>query len=96
MSTNRNYIVSAIDDNIRKMNRTGTEIWNRRPASPFQAVAVSGDGSLVIATDNRGLTRSWTIDSKNLGVNNDTDQVKPNRFQFLPPDLWWLFLPKIS
>jgi WD40 repeat protein len=30
----------------------------------------------VIAADNRGFTRSWTIDSKNLGVNNDTDQVK--------------------
>ena len=76
MSTDGNYIVSAIDDNVRKINRTGTEIWNRRTGSPFRAVAVSGDGSLVIAADNRGYTRSWTIDSKNLGVHNDTDQVK--------------------
>jgi len=76
MSTDGNYIVSAINDNVRKVNRTGTEIWNRITGSPFRAVAVSCDGSLVIAADNRGFTRSWTIDGKNLGVNNDTDQVK--------------------
>jgi len=76
MSTDGNYIVSAIDDNVRKINRTGTEIWNRITGSPFRAVAVSGDGSLVIAADNRGYTRSWTTDGTNLGVHNDTDQVK--------------------
>jgi hypothetical protein len=76
MSTDGNYIVSAINDNVRKFNRTGSVIWNRITGSPFRAVAVSGDGSLVIAADNRGYLRSWTIDGKNLGVDNDTDQVK--------------------
>jgi PQQ-like domain len=76
MSTDGNYIVSAVNDNVRKINKTGTEIWNRITGSPFRAVAVSGDGSLVIAADTRGYLRSWTIDGKNLGVDNDTDQVK--------------------
>ena len=76
MSTDGNYIVSAVNDNVRKINRTGSEIWNRITGSPFRAVAVSGDGPLVIAADDRGFTRSWTIDGKNLGSNNDTDQVK--------------------
>ncbi len=76
MSTNGNYFVSSIYDNVRKINRTGTEIWNRMTGSPFRAVAVSEDGSLVIAADDRGYTRSWTTDGTNLGVHNDTDQVK--------------------
>jgi hypothetical protein len=76
MSADGNYIVSAVNDNVRKINKTGTEIWNRITGSPFRAVAVSGDGSLVVAADNRGYLRSWTIDGKNLGVDNDTDQVK--------------------
>jgi hypothetical protein len=76
MSTDGNYIVSALNDNVRQFNRTGSVNWNRITGSPFNAVAVSGDGSLVIAADNRGYLRSWTIDGKNLGVDNDTDQVK--------------------
>ena len=76
MSTDGNYIVSAINDNVRKVNKTGSEMWNRITGSPFRAVAISGNGSLVIAADNRGYLRSWTTDGKNLGVNNDTDQVK--------------------
>ena len=76
MSTDGNYIVSAVNDNVRKFNRTGSVIWNRITGSPFNSVAVSGDGSLVIAADNRGYLRSWTIGGKNLGVDNDTDQVK--------------------
>jgi len=76
MSTDGNYIVSAISDNVRKVNKTGSEMWNRITGSPFRAVAISGNGSLVVAADNRGYLRSWTTDGKNLGVNNDTDQVK--------------------
>ena len=76
MSTDGNYIVSAINDNVRKVNKTGSEMWNRITGSPFRAVAISGNGSLVIAADNRGYLRSWTTDGKNLGVNNDTDEVK--------------------
>lgn len=82
MSTDGNYFVSAINDNVRKINRTGNEIWNRITGSPFTAVAVSGDGSLVVAADNRGYLRSWKADGKNLGVNNDTDKV--NRIEISP------------
>ena len=76
MSTDGNYIVSAVNDNVRKFNRNGSVIWNRITGSPFRAIAVSGDGSLLIAADNRGYLRSWTIDGKKLGVDNDTDLVK--------------------
>jgi LPXTG-motif cell wall-anchored protein len=76
MSSDGNYIVSALNDNVRKFNRTGNVIWNRITGSPFRAVAVSSDGSLVIAADDRGYLRSWTIDGKSLGVDNETDQVK--------------------
>jgi len=75
MSTDGNYIVSALGDNVRKVDKNGSEIWNRITGSPYRAVAVSGNGSLVIAADERGFTRSWTIDGKNLGSHNDTDQV---------------------
>ena len=75
MSSDGNYIVSALNDNVRKYNRTGDIIWNRITGSPFRAVAVSSDGSLVIAADDRGYVRSWTIDGKSLGVDNETDQV---------------------
>ena len=76
MSPDGNYIVSALNDNVRTFNRTGDVIWNRITGSPFRAVAVSSDGSLVIAADDRGYVRSWTVDGKNLGVDNETDQVK--------------------
>jgi LPXTG-motif cell wall-anchored protein len=76
MSSDGNYIVSALNDNVRTFNRTGNVIWNRITGSPFRAVAVSSDGSLVIAADDRGYLRSWTIDGKSLGVDNETDQVK--------------------
>jgi WD40 repeat protein len=76
MSSDGNYIVSALNDNVRKYNRTGDVIWNRITGSPFRAVAVSSDGCLVIAADDRGYVRSWTIDGKSLGVDNETDQVK--------------------
>jgi WD40 repeat protein len=76
MSPDGNYIVSAISDNVRTYNRTGSLIWNRMTGSPFNAVAVSGDGSLVVAADDRGYVRSWTTEGKSLGVDNETDQVK--------------------
>jgi hypothetical protein len=76
MSPDGNYIVSALSDNVRTFNRTGNVIWNRITGSPFRAVAVSSDGSLVIAADDRGYVRSWTINGKSLGVDNETDQVK--------------------
>ena len=76
MSSDGNYIVSALNDNVRTFNRTGNVIWSRITGSPFRAVAVSSDGSLVIAADDRGYLRSWTIDGKSLGVYNETDQVK--------------------
>ena len=60
MSPDGNYIVSALNDNVRTFNRTGDVIWNRITGSPFRAVAVSSDGSLVIAADDRGYVRSWT------------------------------------
>jgi len=75
MSSDGNYVVSAIDDNVRKFNKTGSEIWNRITGSPFRAVAVSGNGSLVIAADNRGYIRSWTNEGNKLGLNK-TDLVK--------------------
>ena len=76
MSSDGNYIVSVVNDNVRKFNRTGSVIWNRITGSSFRAVAVSGDGSLVIAADDRGYSRSWTNDGKNLGVDNNTDRVR--------------------
>ena len=76
MSVDGNFIVSALNDNVRTFNRTGNAVWNRITGSPFRAVAVSSDGSLVIAADDRGYVRSWTVDGKNLGVDNETDQVK--------------------
>ena len=76
MSSDGNYIVSVLSDNVRTFNRTGNVIWSRITGSPFRAVAVSSDGSLVIAADDRGYLRSWTIDGKSLGVYNETDQVK--------------------
>ena len=75
-SSDGNYIVSVLNDNVRTFNRTGNAIWNRITGSPFRAVAVSGDGSLVIAADDMGYLRSWTIDGKSRGVYNETDQVK--------------------
>ena len=76
MSSDGNYIVSALNDNVRTFNRTGDVIWNRITGSPFRAVAVSSDGSLVIAADDRGFLRSWTMEGKSRGVDNETDQVK--------------------
>jgi WD40 repeat protein len=76
MSSDGNYIVSALSDNVRTFNRTGDVIWNRMTGSPFRAVAISGDGSLVIAADDRGYLRSWTTEGVSLGVDNETDQVK--------------------
>ena len=71
-----NYTVSALNDNVRTFNRTGNAIWNRITGSPFRAVAVSGDGSLVIAADDSGFLRTWTVDGQSRGVYNETDQVK--------------------
>jgi WD40 repeat protein len=76
MSLDGNSIVSALNDNVRTFNRTGEVIWNRITGSPFRAVAVSRDGSFVIAADDRGYVRSWTMDGTSLGVDNETDQVK--------------------
>jgi len=82
MSADGNRIISALENKIRLIDRNGGEIWTKSMNNPWEvnrntirAVAISDNGSIVVAADDRGFIRSWNSKGETLG-SNETDLVK--------------------
>jgi WD40 repeat protein len=75
MSTNGNYVISAIGNGIQMIANNGSEVWVRNTIAPVRAVAISSNGSLIISADNSGNIRSWGVNSESWGATK-TDLVK--------------------
>ena len=74
MSADGNRIITALENKIRVIDRNGGEVWTRS-MNTIRAVAVSVNGSIVVAADDRGFIRSWNSNGETLGM-NQTDLVK--------------------
>jgi hypothetical protein len=75
MSADGNRVISAIDNNIRVIDKNGQEIWTRTESTPIRAVAISSDGSIIVAADNNGYIHSYKTNGERWG-RNKTDLVK--------------------
>ena len=75
MSSDGNYVVSAAGDLVQVLDRNGTVYWIRGMGAPIRAVAISTNGSLVIAADDQGDIHSWTGNGESWGLNR-SDLVK--------------------
>jgi len=59
MSADGSRIISAVDNSLRVFDDNGQEIWTRNEGGQFRAVAISGDGSLIVGADNNGYIHSY-------------------------------------
>ena len=75
MSADGNYVISAIGNRVNLVDKNGSELWIVGTNTPVRAVALSDDGSLIIAADNSGNIFSWGTKDESRGMIK-TDPVK--------------------
>jgi WD40 repeat protein len=75
MSVDGNYVAYGQGNALGMLDKDGREMWTRNMDGEVRAVAVSGDGTLVISADNRGNINSWSKNGEFYG-RNKTDLVK--------------------
>jgi WD40 repeat protein len=75
MSADGNYVISATGNRVYLIDKNGTELWIVGTNTPVRAVALSDDGSLIIAADNNGNIFSWGTKDESRGMTK-TDLVK--------------------
>jgi hypothetical protein len=75
MSADGNYVISATGNRVYLIDKNGTELWIVGTNTPVRAVAISSDGSLIIAADNSGNIFSWGTKDESRGL-IQTDLVK--------------------
>lgn len=75
MSPEGNYVVSAAGELVQDLERNGTLYWVRSMGTPIRAVAISGNGSMIVSADERGDIHSWTRNGESWGLNR-SDLVK--------------------
>lgn len=77
MNTGGTRVITAIDASVRVLDKNGTELWTRIMGSaPIRAVAVSGNGSIIIAANDQGYIQSWDTNGARWGLNQTDDLVK--------------------
>jgi WD40 repeat protein len=75
MSADGNYVVTSSGITVTLLNSSGTQLWSRNMDGQIRAVAVSPNGSFVIAADDKGNYNSWGHSGDFYGRNR-TDLVK--------------------
>jgi len=75
MSSDGNYVVSAAGELVQDLERNGTLYWVRSMGTPIRAVAIAGNGSMIVSADERGDIHSWTRNGESWGLNR-SDLVK--------------------
>ncbi len=75
MSSDGNFVVSAAGELVQDLERNGTLYWVRSMGTPIRAVAISGNGAMIVSADERGDIHSWTGNGESWGLNR-SDQVK--------------------
>lgn len=75
MSADGNYVVYGQGKSMVVLYKDGTENWTRNMDGDVTAVAVSGDATYFVSTDNKGNINTWDING-DLYARNTTDMVK--------------------
>ncbi|MDO9324261.1 MAG: WD40 repeat domain-containing protein [Methanoregula sp.] len=75
MSMDGNYVAYGQGNALVLLDKDGVEMWSRNMDGEVKAVAVSGKGTYVISTDNRGNIYTWSNNGDFYG-RNQTDLVK--------------------
>lgn len=76
MNSEGTRVISALDSGVRVLDRNGDEVWTRiLGSSPIRAVAVSSNGSLILAANDEGYIQAWDVNGTKGGLNK-TDLVK--------------------
>ena len=75
ISPDGNYVVSAAGELVQDLERNGTLYWVHSMGTPIRAVAISGNGSMIVSADERGDIHSWTRNGESWGLNR-SDLVK--------------------
>ncbi|WP_321506764.1 WD40 repeat domain-containing protein [uncultured Methanoregula sp.] len=59
MSPDGNYVVTALGRSVTLLNNKGEPLWERILPATARAVAISRDGTLIVAADEKGYYSSW-------------------------------------
>lgn len=76
MSADGGYVVSSSGNTVTRYNGDGQQIWSRNMNGQIQAVAVSANGSYVIAADDSGNYHSWAPNGDYYGMNKTSEVAK--------------------
>jgi WD40 repeat protein len=81
MSGDGKYVVTAIDRNVLLLDNGGVNVWTRTMGAPVSNVAISKNGSLVVAMDTSGYISTWDLS----GWSNGTLKIEPAKNMVLSP-----------
>lgn len=76
MSTDGTRVVTGAGNAVTLYTGNGQQCWTRNMDGEIRAVAVSANGSLVVAADDRGNYHSWTPSGDYIAMNRTTDRVR--------------------
>jgi len=75
MNADGNYVVYGLGKTVVMLDKDGVENWSRTMEGPVRAVAISANGTFIVAADERGNINSWYNDGYNF-ARNQTSLVK--------------------
>lgn len=81
MSGDGNYVVSALGQNVRLIDKDGAEVWTKTMKAPVSHVAISKSASVTVAADTDGDISSWYLS----GGSNGTMTIEPSKNMALSP-----------
>jgi len=68
MSGNGKYVVTAMGETLRLLDKDGTLIWTRTGGAPITNVAISNTGSVIVSDDSRGYLRTFNVAGESFGT----------------------------
>ncbi|MFA5221939.1 MAG: WD40 repeat domain-containing protein, partial [Methanoregula sp.] len=92
MSGDGNYVITAIDRNLRLLDKGGAEVWTRTMNTPVNYVAISKNGPLVVAMDTDGDISSWDLN----GWSNGTLKIAPVKNLAISPNADLIVVTTVS
>ncbi|MEN6444175.1 MAG: PQQ-binding-like beta-propeller repeat protein [Methanoregula sp.] len=92
MSGDGNYVITAIDRNLRLLDKSGAEVWTRTMNTPVNYVAISKIGPLVVAMDTDGDISSWDLN----GWSNGTLKIEPVKNLAISPNADLIVVTTVS
>lgn len=81
MSGDGKYVVSAMGGNVRLLDKDGVEVWTRTMTAPVSNVAISKNGSVVVAINTNGYLSTWD----RTGWSNGTLKIESAKNLVLSP-----------